>query len=76
MTRDQFTSELLQRLRNIRQKEERVRVAYETLRVYGDHPSRTAALAEALTNLEAAEIQFAEFVWGVLEERAALEPVS
>lgn len=75
MTRAEFTASLLQRLRNVRQKEERVRIAYETLRVYGEHPTREAALSEALTNLDAAELQFAEFVWDVLDAKAPLEPV-
>lgn len=72
MTRDQFTAGFTQRRRNIRQKEERLRLALETLSLYGSTPSREESALEARINLDAAEIEFADFVFDALDEKAPL----
>ncbi len=74
MTRDEFTTGLVQRLRNVRQKEQRLRIAHETLRVLGSVPSREAAYAEAATNLDAADNEFADFIFDALEAVESSSP--
>lgn len=65
MTRDEFTAGIVQRLRFVLQKHEREMAA----RVGGNIP-----MCVANTNLDAAMIELADFVFDALEEKAPLEP--
>jgi hypothetical protein len=71
MTRDEFTTGYVQRMRNVIQKHDRVKDADDDLTQHGYTPWRQRAYDHAQDALQVALVELADFAFDVLEKADA-----
>lgn len=71
MTRAEFTTGYVQRMRNVVQKHDNVRAARSILRECGSRPALETAYAVAQDNLTATLTELADYVYDAVEKANA-----